>query len=167
MVPARLTLMRGQRPPHPLCAPRPQTSPRTAGLRDSLGADGAACVHESPVLDSNDSSTPTRPHPAPGNPWPRTSPPTRLLQAGGPSPCCTSCLSPTSDEPQGPQALTCGLRPPLSYLSGGSSGKRRKVPVSGVRGSHSLHKGGLASQNTAHPGFSPTLFSTQTPATPP
>lgn len=65
MVPARLTLMQGQRPPHPLCAPCPPALPRTAGFRDSLGADGAACVHESPVLDSNNPGAPT---PRPGHP---------------------------------------------------------------------------------------------------
>ena len=92
----------------------------------------------------------------PGHPAAQDAPPARPLQGAEPSPCCTLGLSPTSDKPRAPPALTCRLRPPLSCLSGGSSGKRRKVPVSGVRGSHGLHKGGLGPQNAAQPGVSPS-----------
>ena len=92
----------------------------------------------------------------PGTPWLRML--LRPAPSREPNPplAAPRASAPRQTSPGAPPALTCRLRPPLSCLSGGSSGKRRKVPVSGVRGSHGLHKGGLGSQNAAQPGVSPS-----------
>ena len=63
------------------CVPHvPPASPTTAGLRDSFGADGAACVHESQCLTQRTPAHPLAP-PAPrgsGLPFPTSRPPRQL-----------------------------------------------------------------------------------------
>ena len=63
------------------CVPHvPPASPTTAGLRDSLGAGGAACVHESQCLTQRTPAHPLAP-PAPrgsGLPFPTSRPPRQL-----------------------------------------------------------------------------------------
>ena len=103
-----------------------------------------------------------------GTPWLRMAPPAHPLHAVRPSPCFTSGLSPTSDTPWGPQALTCGLWPPRIVFPGAHLEKEGRCQlVASVTATASTSDDSALGMQVTLGSPSPLLPSAQTPATRP